>query len=195
MTKQRDLKRLVRERQERTGESYTTALRHVRGERSAGVPVLELIDVSDIGDSLGLRCRLLVAPRLAERVDVAALVRQLRTVLLRTANDHAFSLMRATVLCGQRPYASWPTLQEGLRFRDRIRAGIGGIDDSGRMLAFAVAGRPAPEMAVFLLWFNSAPYSTVRPSLLITPSDFELGDGDGDGEWDLRPFGFAGMTP
>jgi hypothetical protein len=193
MTKQRDLKRLVRDRQERTGESYTTAWRHVRGERRTGVPVLELIDISDIGDALGLRCRLLVAPTLTERVDVAAVVKQLRTVLLTTANDHAFSLMHAAVLCGKRPYASWPTLQEGLRFRDRIRAGIGGIDESGRMLAFAVAGRPMPEMVVFLLWFNAAPYLTVPPSLLITPADFELGDRDGD--WDLRPFGFEGMSP
>ncbi|HZW28552.1 MAG TPA: hypothetical protein VFF08_08835, partial [Trueperaceae bacterium] len=35
MTKQRSLKRIVRERMERTGESYTTALRMVTSKRPA----------------------------------------------------------------------------------------------------------------------------------------------------------------
>ena len=58
MTAKRDLKRRVRERQAHTGESYMTALRHVRnrrtGERESeregegAVPVVEMIDVSEI---------------------------------------------------------------------------------------------------------------------------------------------------
>jgi hypothetical protein len=39
MTEHKHLKRLVRQRMARTGESYTTALRHVAADRSGGAPV------------------------------------------------------------------------------------------------------------------------------------------------------------
>src|SRR5215468_10944795 len=104
MTKQRDLKRIVRERQSRTGESYVTALRHVRGVQGECVPVVELVDVSEVGAALGIKIRVLVLPALAESIDVTATLQQLRTVLLSTTRDPALDLMRAVVLCGERPF-------------------------------------------------------------------------------------------
>ncbi len=168
MTKQRDLKRLVRDRQQRTGESYMAALRRVRGQRPNGIPVIELVDVTDVGAALGVKCRVMVLPELAERVDVTEMLLQLRTVLLTTTRDHAFSLMRSVVLCGERPFASMPTLQDVLRFSDRTRVGMGGICDSGRMLAFPVAGRGAGELAVFVLWLTPVTYIDIKPALIVT---------------------------
>src|SRR6185295_9281271 len=140
MTKQRDLKRLVRDRQVRTGESYVTALRHVRMPRRETVPVVELVDVTAIGEPLGMQCRVMVQPELAERIDVAAALRQLRSVLLTTTPDPDFDLMRAAVLRGETPYTAPPPLGEGLRFLVRLRAGVGGVCPSGRIVAFSVAG-------------------------------------------------------
>jgi hypothetical protein len=193
MTKQRDLKRLVRDRQSQTGESYMVALRHVRGPRGTSVPVVEFVEVTDIGAAIGLKCRVLVLPELAERVDVTAVLQQLRAVLIATAHDHAFSLMRSVVLCGERPFASQTTVEEGQRFRDRTRAGIGGICDSGRMLSFAVAGRRAAELVVFLLWLIPVRHIDAAPSLLVTPVGFSLGDPEGG--WDLLPLRYPGEVP
>jgi hypothetical protein len=170
-----------------------TALRQVRSERRSAVPVVEFIDVSDIGEALGLHGRMLLVPELAERVDVTAVLKQLRTVLVTTMRDHAFSLMRAVVLSDERPFASMPRLQDLLVFRDRTRAGVGGIDESGRMLAFAVPGSPIAEMVVFTLWHTPARYTDTPPSMLITPADFVLGDPEG--EWELRPYGLMAVRP
>lgn len=150
MTKQRDLKCLVRDRQALTGESYMTALRHVRGQRPSSVPVIELVDASDIGAALGIKCGVMMMPALARRVEVTAMLRQLCRVLLASTRDRAFSLMRSVVLCGERPFAPLGTFEEGLRFHRRTSAGIGGISESGRMLSFAIPGRRAAELAVFL---------------------------------------------
>lgn len=125
MTKKRDLKRLVRERQVRTGEAYVTALRHVRGPRPGTIPVSEYIDITEVGELLGMECRVMLLPDLAERIDVATTLRQLRTVLLTTTPDPAFDLMRAVVLRGAHPRRVLPQLNEGLQFLVRLRAGIG----------------------------------------------------------------------
>src|SRR6185503_17963392 len=168
MTKQRDLKRLVRERQSRTGESYVTALLHVRGERRSRVPVVEMVDLSEVADALGFKCRAMIVPDLAERIDVAAALMQLRTVLLTTTRDPSFDLMRAVVLCGERPFSASPTMVEALQFLERTRAGIGGACPSGRTMAFAVSSRTGTEMVVFLLWLTPIRFIDVPPALIIT---------------------------
>ncbi len=146
MTDRSDLKRRVRDRQARTGESYMTALRHVRGQRAGAVPVVELLDISDIGAVLGIKCRTLVLPALAERVDVGAMLRQLHAALLATTRDPASQLMRAVVLYGERPFASPSGIDEGSQFLRRVRAGVGGFSETGRALSFAVAGRRGVEL-------------------------------------------------
>jgi hypothetical protein len=66
MTKKRDLKRLVRERQERTGESYTTERRQVVAhaapaaagpEPSPVIPVIEMVSFTAEAKRLGFACR------------------------------------------------------------------------------------------------------------------------------------------
>jgi hypothetical protein len=80
--RKRDLKRRVRERQARTSESYVVALRHVLSQRESRVPVVELIDLTDIGARLGIKCRTVMAPAMVGRVDPTAMLTQLRSALL-----------------------------------------------------------------------------------------------------------------
>ncbi|HEU4730508.1 MAG TPA: hypothetical protein VFT22_21565 [Kofleriaceae bacterium] len=188
MTDRRDLKRRIRERQARTGESYMTALRHVRGQRAALVPVVELVDVTQIGDALGFKCPALVVPALAERIDVAAVFRQLRDALIATASDPASELMRAMVLHGERPSMTTASLDGGLRFMRRARAGIGGFSDGGAMLALNVQGRQATELVIFMLWISPRRYSLILTSI---GSLF----GEGEYRWDVFPYVSARRVP
>lgn len=178
MTAKRDLKRRVRDRQGRTGESYMVALRHVLDQRPNAVPVVEMIDLSDVATALGIQCQARMAPVLAERIDAASALRRLRDALIATAADPAFDLMRRVVLHGEPAVARPAGIDPGRRFLARVRAGIGGISEHGRMLALAVNGRHGPELLVFMLWLAPAPYLQYRPSLVMIATDGTL-DGPG----------------
>jgi hypothetical protein len=170
MTEKRDLKRRVRERQARTGESYVTALRQVLSQRESSVPVVELIDLTDIAAALGIKCRTVMAPSTVGRVDPTAMLTQLRDALLTTLNDPDLALMRAVVIAGEQLK---PELEPVLdrRFLARLRAGIGGISQNGRTLALSTAGRTAAELVVFALWLMPLKYIDRAPTLMVAPSD------------------------
>jgi hypothetical protein len=197
MTRRRDLKRRVRDRLAQTGESYMTALRHVRALRDplptepppAGpepISVVELIDITELGATLGMKCPIRLVPALAERIDVAATLRQLVAVLAATEHDPALSAMRSVVLRGEPPVATSHTIQDGLRFVARVRAGIGGISEGGHMLAFSVSGRSGSELIVFVLWPSLQPRSASPPSLIVAaPSLFD----PRSPSWDMLPLG------
>src|SRR5438105_576891 len=102
MTAKKDLKKRVRARQAGTGESYSTARRHVLGDRSA-VPVVELVDLSAEAERVGLCGRVLVFPDLVERVDPVVVLRRLRQVLDATGGDPVLRLFHAVLLQGVRP--------------------------------------------------------------------------------------------
>jgi hypothetical protein len=176
MTDRRDLKRRVRERQARTGESYMAALHHVRGEREPAIPVVDLIDLSEIAATLGLKCRAMVLPALAARVDVAAMLRQLHATLVAAARDPGARLMRSVVLHGMRPFPSSATVDEGIEFMRRMRAGITGFSDGGWMLSLAVAGRSTRELVTCFLWMTPVRYVDVPPSVIITTPAGLFGD-------------------
>ena len=182
MTDRSDLKRRVRERQARTGESYMTALRHVRGQRAAVVPVVELVDLTDIAAVLGFKSRVMVAPVLAARVDVAAMLRQLQATLLAAVRDPASGLMRSVVLHGERPFTSPASFDEGVQFLRRLRAGTAGFSETGWMLALPVAGRHGDELVMFTLWLTAIRYLDVPASLIITVPGALLG-----ADWQAHP--------
>jgi hypothetical protein len=180
MTVKRDLKRRVRERQGRTGESYMTALRHVLDQRPSVVPVVEMIELSEVGAAMGIQCRVRMAPVLADRIDVVGALRRLRDALIATERDPAFDLMRRVVIHGECPVMNkLIDIGTGRRFLARVRAGIGGISEHGRLLALVVDGRRGPEMIVFMLWLAPASYGHYRPSLVLASAD---GTVDGPGE-------------
>jgi hypothetical protein len=178
MTAKRDLKRRVRERQGRTGESYMTALRHVLDQRPSAVPVVEMIELSEVATAMGFQCRVRMAPALAERIDAVGALRRLRDALITTEPDPAFDLMRRVVLHGESPVLRPHGLDAGRRFLARVHAGIGGISEHGRMLALMVDGRRGPEMIVFMLWLAPVQYVQYRPSLVLATTDGTL-DGPG----------------
>jgi len=173
MTEKRDLKRRVRDRQTETGESYMTALRQVLGQREtrSPVPVVEMVDLTDIAAPLGIKCAVKAVPGLSERVNAAAMLTQLRDALIVTANDASTALMRAVILAGERPQVR-PEWHDPRPFLARARAGIGGVCETGRMLALSVAGRQGPEMVVFFLWILPPGFSFDRaPYVLVTTFD------------------------
>jgi hypothetical protein len=181
MTVKRDLKRRVRERQGRTGESYMTALRHVLDQRPSVVPVVEMIELSEVAAAMGIQCRVRMAPVLADRIDAVGALRRLREALIATERDRAFDLMRRVVLHGEAPVMRPHSFDAGRRFQARVRAGIGGISEHGRMLALMVDSRRGPEMhemIVFSLWLSPVPYVPYRPSLVLASGDGTL-DGPG----------------
>lgn len=175
MTARRKLKSRVRERQSRTGESYMTALRHVLDQRPTAVPVVELIDITEIAAVLGIQCRVKLSPSLAGRIDAAAVLRRLRAVLAATQRDPAFDLMRAVLLHGAAPPGKPIAGDARQRFMVRVRAGIGGISEHGRILALTVEGRRGAEMIVFTLSLSPVKYVHLPPSLFVTSADM---DGD-----------------
>jgi hypothetical protein len=178
MTAKRDLKRRVRERQGRTGESYMTALRNVLDQRPSAVPVVEMIELSEVGAALGIQCRVRMAPVLADRIDAVGALRRLREALITTERDPAFGLFRQVVLHGEAPVLRLQSFDAGRRFLARVRAGIGGISEHGRMLALMLDGRRGPEMVVFMLWLSPVRYVPYRPSLVLASIDGTL-DGPG----------------
>ena len=174
MTAKRDLKRRVRERQGRTGESYMTALRHVLDQRPSVVPVVEMIELSEVGAAMGIQCRVRMAPVLAGRIDAVGALRRLRDALIATERDPAFDLMRRVVMYGEAPAARPIGIDLNRRFLARVHAGIGGISEHGRMLALMVDGRLGPEMIVFMLWLSPVSYTRYRPSLVLACADGTL---------------------
>jgi hypothetical protein len=189
MTVKRDLKKRVRDRQARTGERYTTALLQVLGERTGtpaarpgdgAVPVVEMVDVSDVAAAVGLKGRVVMYPELAERVDPRIALPRLRQLLLATADDPRTAVFRALLITGERP----PPLREGaadpsealafmrvlygdqivepavesglrsssLRFLRRAQAGVGGPSESGLLLSVPVEGRHGLEHVICMVW-------------------------------------------
>jgi hypothetical protein len=180
MTARRELKRRVRERQGHTGESYMTALQHVLDQRPIAVPVIEMIELSEVAEALGIRCRVRMAPALADRIDAVGALRRLQAALVATERDPAFDPMRRVVLHGESPVLRLDSrdIGRGRQFIARVRAGIGGISEHGRMLALMVDGRRGPEMIVFMLWLSPVTYVPFRPSLILVTADGTL-DGPG----------------
>jgi transcriptional regulator of aromatic amino acid metabolism len=159
MTAKKDLKKRVRERAARTGESYTTAREHVVGKvgQSRGL-VVETRDLSEEAARLGIRCPVRMFPELARRVDSSAVLVRLRDVLRATEQDRKTELLRAVVLRGEQrePPHPYRTVMGGgdEDFVARALAGIGGVSERGTMLALPVAGRKGFEMVVceLCLW-------------------------------------------
>ena len=151
MTAKRDLKRRVRERQARTGESYTAARAHVIREaeptpveKASAIQVDEMLELDADAARLGIKCPVMMSGSLARRVDPVRVLERVRDALLATLDDPAMEILRAVVLRGERPAAErvrdarW--FDELRRFAARAHAGIGGITDRGHMLALHVDG-------------------------------------------------------
>jgi len=162
MTERKDLKRRVRDRQDRTGESYMTALRHVRDGRQP-VPVVEMLDVTEIAAQLGFACRVKMSPDLADLASEA--LTRFATLLRTTARDPAFARMRDAVLFGVNvPCLTRPAIDHA--FADRVHAGLGGVSASGSGVALVVHD----VMVVFTLYVVPQIGSCAAPPKLFVNS-------------------------
>ncbi len=179
MTDHRDLKRRVRERQARTGESYMTARRHVLAQRPAEpadpkpseepseIDVVEPHDVSEEAASLGLRCRVLMFPSLVAQLPAAAVLEKLRDALLASAGDREYETLCNFVLRGEPPRSSRRLprdFEAHRRFDARVRAGIGGLSPGGRSLAMHLAGRDGLVPIGCTIWHT---HVSIVPALVL----------------------------
>jgi hypothetical protein len=153
MTANRDLKRRVRDRQAHTGESYMTALNHILAQRPASaipsaIPTVEFLDVSTVAAALGLKCQVSLSPLLAHAIDVEATLERLCETLAATQHDPALAILRTIAVHGQQVASpaqlGFQEVRDALLFVRRLRAGIGGISDNGRMLGLRAVARAAP---------------------------------------------------
>lgn len=192
MTRKRDLKRRVRERQERTGESYTTARRQVLARaappespaHSPVIPVVEMISLTSEAERLGFACRVVIASTLAGRVEPTAVLERVRDALRATADDPGTSFLRAVVLGGEAapPRPRPGSLAEVQRFIARAHAGIGGVSDSGSLMALPVDAAGGSVMVIAHVGFRPVarpgpPAGTV-PRLVLTTIDHLAGGPD-----------------
>lgn len=168
MTAKRDLKRRVRERQARTGESYTTARRHVVAARAPtpAIAVDEAIDLTPLAAERGLRCSVVMMPALAARVEPEPVVTAVRDALVASERDPDAALLRSIALRGEVVRAPFqPPRDDSHRaFVERVRAGVGGLSADGRILALHVAGRDGVVPVLCAAWRGD-------PTLLLTTLD------------------------
>lgn len=153
MTHRKDFKRRVRDRQQRTGESYVTARRHVEAQAdsddkpapASAIEVVESVDATDEARRLGFESRVLIFPALLERIELVALLERVREALIASEGDRDGEYLRRIALLGEPPskptIPSLATVDELRRFMQRARAGIGGSAAGGRLLVMHVAGR------------------------------------------------------
>jgi hypothetical protein len=199
MTAKKDFKRRVRERQAKTGESYTAARAQLiaeRGDDDADVDepnrdepdkeppfsVVELIDATDDAASLGFKCHVLVSPSLVDQIAPARALERLRDALLATERDPEMYLLRALAFRGvrrpmgrERYLGRWDDVR---RFIERAMVGIGGLTLTCDMLAFSADGVMVIAQADAVPDMPAIPRLSSRPPrlFLTTPHGHRLGD-------------------
>lgn len=166
MTDKKDLKRRIRERMAKTGESYTAARQHVIARVPSSAPaeptprpaeptpppaapnppfdVVEPLVLDELTASLGFRCAVRVFPAFAAQVAPARVLITLRDSLLATEGDASTQTVRAVAFRGE-PLESSAEVRAGnmdllRQYLERVRAGIAGPSPLGTMLALSVEG-------------------------------------------------------
>jgi hypothetical protein len=167
MTANKDLKRRIRTRQAETGESYVAARRAVLAAKPQTKPpfiVDELRDWTDLAYPLRVHCQVSASSAL-DGVDPTGVLTDLREIVCSSPDDPAMQRMRAVVLDGRHVVLEPPDPRSRAaiqQFLVRARAGIGGIAETGTMLAFAHAGT---MLLVSVGWRTPA---DLPPSIVIT---------------------------
>ena len=129
MTKKKDLKRLVRARQAKTGESYTAALAQIRPPRIETVP-----EATREAQAAGLRCRAFVSRRLRGESDLTALFVRLRELLEALGARACKTLVRGEPPERRIP-AAIPGAVEARRFLAAVRGGTRGLSRDENLFA------------------------------------------------------------
>jgi hypothetical protein len=140
MTARRDLKRRTRQRQEQTGERYTTARSQVLAATREPIGVVELEDIGERARAAGLLCPTRITPDVARFADeLPKLLEQLRRIL--AGPTRGLEAMRRAALDGVDDGATDPlrvrvALGDWNAFFEGLRAGLRGPGPGGRIVAF-----------------------------------------------------------
>lgn len=142
MTDRRDLKRRIRERQEKTGERYTTARAHVVAAREPPEWVVELTDVSARARDAGLYGIVSVTPPLRAPDSLLDAVLARLAAIVRSPVEGLGTLRRALVP-GEpellpRVREPYVRIAELRRFVADLELGLRGQALDGRLVAFDV---------------------------------------------------------
>ena len=174
MTRKRKLKRRVRERQARTGESYVTARRHVAAE-----PASSLVDITAQAAALGFRCGVAITAALAEQVEAVLALSRLRDELARPHANVATARMFSIAFGIRSPAlaiaAADPEALE--QFVAAVRAGATGASSDGSLLAIQAMG-VTDVVPVICMLDAGAPLVLMRPGGKIR---YEWSNGKGGG--------------
>jgi hypothetical protein len=113
--------------------------------------VVEMIDVTEDARAAGFACTVKLSQALARAIEPKHALARLHRVLVDTADDPSMSMLRAVGLRAERPPR--PRTEDGWmdhrkQFVARMRAGIGGVSDSGATLALPADGRHGLVMMV-----------------------------------------------
>jgi hypothetical protein len=139
MTLRRSLKRRIRDRQEKTGESYTSARAQVLAARPRPSWVVELHDVTLEARHAGIVCEVRVTPILAATRSLADILAQLHTIL--TGSTDGLLAMQRVALRGEpdpwtRGGAVAAYVGRLRAFSESLEQGLRGPGPGGRILAF-----------------------------------------------------------
>ena len=133
MTKKKDLKKRVRARQRKTGESYTTALAHLR---RPGIP--QAPGATAEARSAGLHCEAVVSHGLRALGNLSPLFLLFCSLIEALAPEAAGPLLRGEPAPRRIPLMR--DLIDARRFLADVRAGRRGISADRRILAFEYRG-------------------------------------------------------
>ena len=151
MTTKKTLKERVRERQQKTGERYTTALAHFRANSE------EPSDITALAREAGLTCTASASARLPQ-ARVRPALEALKALLLALGSDTGAAKMAAVLLRGE-PGA--PVSANGISeavearsFMSGVASGRRGVSANGRCAAFDTEDR---TVVATVLWHGARP--------------------------------------
>lgn len=130
MTRKKDLKRRVRARQAKTGESYTAALAQVRKPQIPEAP-----DATAEARAEGFHCRAVVSEKLRTLGDLRPLFARLRQMLEALDAEACGPLFR-----GEPARRHIPQMKDVAEARRFVQSGELGVSRDGRMFALAWKG-------------------------------------------------------
>lgn len=179
MTIKKDLKKRIRERQEKTGESYTTARMHVLNQAPSEEPKVSQVSLREVTPLVGaleMKGEAFLSPGFPEALARPALER-LREVLLATRNEPATRRMHAVLLEGEPDTPDFGSFArewgETRVFMRNLRLGIRGPSRSGRTFSFELRTDGGPVTVVVTL----VPSLKGTPKLLLgTVEDYLLAE-------------------
>ncbi len=195
MTAKKDLKRRVRERQAKTGESYTSALAHIRSKATrTNVELPECHDVTPWAELAGLHCKAVVSDELwraegslgAPGERFRAVFERLRALLLAMQGEPSGAELGAVILRGERGKGGIPNamheVMESRRFMEQVRSGVRGVSQNGRLVAFDVPRGEAQVTLVGVFILSPVPAEERRSVLWLSSlarqgSELSLGMG------------------